>query len=158
MRIRSGILIALITMGAVSIAFAGVAQGGASLPPIVVVPGEVGPGGTFNVSGEDCEFVPDSSAEVDAAAFDPATVDVAVSFSPTPVTVTVNTAAGSWAVDITVPEGTLPGAYTVSAVCDDKAPVDETSAQALFPYADSSVTVVAAQAADAIVAAPRTTG
>lgn len=156
MRIRSGILIALITMGAVSVAFAGVAQGGLGLGPIVVVPGEVGPGGTFNVSGSGCELEVQSE-EVDAAAFDPATVDVTVSFSPTPVNVTVNTAAGNWAVDITVPEGTLPGAYTVSAICDDGA-LDETSAQALFPYPDSAVTVVAAQAADAIVAAPRTTG
>jgi hypothetical protein len=161
MRTRIGIFIATIALaGFGTIDFGGAASGGDALPPIVIVPTEVAPGGTFNVSGEECENPSGVSLDVDAAAFDPATVSVTVSFSPTPVSFpSVPTAGGQWAIDITVPEGTVPGPYTVTAICDDGGP-DATgvSAAATFPYPTEGATVTVTGAAQAVSAQPRTTG
>jgi hypothetical protein len=159
MRIRAGLLIATIAVAGVGVVFSGIASGGLALAPIVVVPGQVQAGGSFNVSGSGCTNPAPTSAEAGAAAFDPATVTVTVSFAPTPLTVVVNTAAGSWSVDLTVPADTLPGTYTVSAECDDGAGPVSVGAAAITPYPGSSVTVVPTQvAAEPVVSAPRTTG
>jgi hypothetical protein len=163
MRTRFGIVIATFALaGLGTIVFGGVASGGTNgLPPIVIVPTEVAPGGTFTVGGEDCEN-PTIDTGVNAAALDPATVSVTVSFSPTPVSFpSVPTAGGLWSVDITVPDGTVAGPYTVVALCNDgglEATGVGAAAIIAYPTEGATVTVTAAAAAQAVIAQPRTTG
>lgn len=158
MRTRVGVLIAAVALAGLStIGFGGVASGGAvGLPALLIVPTDVAPGGTFTVSGTDCDTL--TPVSVDAAAADPATVSLTVHFSPTPVSFpSIPTAGGQWSQVVTVPEGTAPGSYAVTAICDDHIAPTSVGAAATAPYPNGAVTV-SAVAAQAVEAQPRTTG
>lgn len=162
MRTRIGIFVATIALAGLStVGFAGIGvsdPSNAGLPALVVVPTEVAPGATFTVSGSGCTNLGGES--IDATDIVSPVVTLSVAFAPTPVgPIAVPVAGdGTWSQVVTVPADALPGAYTVSATCDDGVPDDagvEAAATAEYPSGTVTITAVAAQA---VPAQPRTAG
>jgi len=159
--IRPAIFVAA-AVAATSLALALPASGGAgdpALPPLQLsaVAGPVG--STFTVSGTGCT--------IDIFPLgDPApgqVVSVTVGFSPTPVTMTTTAAdgTGAWTLTFTVPAGTPPGPYPVTATCSiqaengDNAVAEVVAFQTpgiAYPAATYTVTTVPVP----VVVAPRT--
>jgi len=153
-------------LGAVSLALALPASGGPgdpTLPPLQLSAVAGPPGSSFTVSGTGCT--------IDVFPLgDPApgqVVSVTVAFAPTPVTMTTTAAdgTGAWSLTFTVPPGTAPGPYPVTATCSFAAQnggaatitasvVAFQTPSVSYPAATYTVTAVPVP----VVAAPRTTG
>lgn len=91
--------------------------GAGGAPTMTVNPSSGEPGSTFTVSGTQC-FFEFNGASVHANGELGPEVTVHVAF-PTPLDATTNAdiATGTWSVQFTVPAGTPPGAYDVTATC-----------------------------------------
>lgn len=160
-------IIAATVVAAASLVLALPASGGAddpALPPLQLsaVAGPVG--SSFTVSGTGCTI----------NAFplgNPApgqVVSVTVGFAPTPVTMTTTAAngTGAWSLTFTVPEGTPPGPYPVTATCSLQAQngnsvvAEVVAFQPLpsvsYPAATYTVTAIVTDVPVPVVAEPRT--
>jgi hypothetical protein len=153
---RSKTLLFLALVAGLTLAASGVASGGAA-PPLTVNPQSGLPGSNFTVSGFECVFVGGAGVdEVTAAGpvLGPE-VEVTVAF-PTPLTESTNANAetGEWSVTFTVPEGTPPGTYAVSATCFNEMPDREAVSAADFDYPAGAVFTVGAETPVAPVVPP----
>lgn len=137
-------LVAAVTLGLSSGALGGL--GGEDLPPLTVSPQSGQPGQSFTVSGSQC-FHPDQGLEVRVNGFVGPEVDVTVNF-PTPLTQTTNAnQEGTWSVTFTVPVGTPPGTYSVTATCHNESETGSASgdvAAAQTPYPPGTAFTVTA--------------
>ena len=137
--------------------------GNPTLPPLELSAVAGPPGSSFTVSGTDCIL----EAAPAAPAAPGQQVSVTVGFAPTPVTMTTVAAdgTGAWTLTFTVPAGTVPGPYPVTATCSLGTTNLATAGSVAsvvagqiptiaYPAATFTVTAVPVP----VVAAPRTTG
>jgi len=145
-RLAVGLLI-----GAATLALPGIAGGGgAGGGTLSVNPPSGTPGSEFTVSGTGCfvemESTSDAAAQQDQQAQNGVMgplVEVTVGF-PTPLEMSTHAdGEGAWSVTFTVPAGTPPGPYTITAECLNT-PRDLGSVSALdFVYTGITYTVAA---------------
>jgi len=138
------------------LAMSATVAGGGGGQTLTVNPTSGMPGDSFTVSGADCTPV----LEMGVQGFAPAgngppifmsTVNVTVQF-PTPVsmTVTPDQESGEWSASFTVPAGTPPGTYDVTAECINEEPLSPDAVDAQdFTYAPGTVYTVQATPATA---------